>query len=110
MTAEVVLTGELDISTYEDARQQLEEAERAEPALLVVDLAGLRFVDSTGVRLILAADERARQAGSCASATALRGGCSPPSACWTGSRCSTRGDPGVRRYLGDCPWGDPPEP
>ena len=63
MTAEVVLTGELDISTYEEARQQLEEAERAEPALLVVDLAGLRFVDSTGVRLILSADERARQAG-----------------------------------------------
>ncbi len=63
MTAEVVLTGELDISTYEDARQLLEDAERAEPELLVVDLAGLRFVDSTGVRLILAADERARQAG-----------------------------------------------
>ena len=31
--------------------------------LLVVDLAGLQFVDSTGVRLILSADERARQAG-----------------------------------------------
>ena len=62
-TVEVVLTGELDIATYDDARQQLEDAERAEPELLVVDLAGLRFVDSTGVRLILSADERAREAG-----------------------------------------------
>ena len=61
--AEVVLTGELDISTYEEARQRLEAAERDGPELLVVDLAGLRFVDSTGVRLILLADERARQAG-----------------------------------------------
>ena len=62
-TAEVVLTGELDISTYEDARTRLEEAERNGPELLVVDLASLRFVDSTGVRLILSADERARAGG-----------------------------------------------
>ena len=62
-TAEVVLSGELDISTYEDALAQLEAAERSAPELLVVDLAGLRFVDSTGVRLILSADERAREAG-----------------------------------------------
>jgi len=62
-TAEVVLDGELDISTYEDARARLAEAERAAPELLVVDLAGLRFVDSTGVRLILSADERARESG-----------------------------------------------
>lgn len=62
-TAEVVLTGELDISTYEDARARLEGAERNGPELLVVDLAALRFVDSTGVRLILSADERARAEG-----------------------------------------------
>jgi len=62
-TVEVVLTGELDIATYEDARRRLEDAERAGPDLLVVDLAGLRFVDSSGVRLVLSADARARQAG-----------------------------------------------
>lgn len=60
-TAEVVLTGELDIATYEDARARLEEAERSGPELLVVDLSRLQFVDSTGVRLILSADERARR-------------------------------------------------
>jgi anti-sigma B factor antagonist len=62
-TAEVALSGELDISTYEDALAQLAAAERSAPELLVVDLAGLRFVDSTGVRLVLSADERAREAG-----------------------------------------------
>jgi len=62
-TAEVVLTGELDITTYEDAEKQVTDAEQAAAALLIIDLAGLQFVDSTGVRLILAADERARRAG-----------------------------------------------
>ena len=62
-TAEVALTGELDISTYADARARLAAAEQSAPELLVVDLAGLRFVDSTGVRLILSADQRAREAG-----------------------------------------------
>jgi len=62
-TAEVALSGELDISTYEDALAQLVAAERSAPELLVVDLAGLQFVDSTGVRLVLSADERAREAG-----------------------------------------------
>jgi anti-anti-sigma factor len=91
-TAEVALSGELDISTYEDALAQLAAAERSAPELLVVDLAGLRFVDSTGVRLVLSADERRGRraaASRCASATGLPAGCSPPSAWWTGSRCST---------------------
>ena len=62
-TAEVVLTGELDITTYEDAEKQVTDAEQATPALLIIDLAGLQFVDSTGVRLILSADQRAREQG-----------------------------------------------
>ena len=62
-TAEVVLTGELDITTYEDAEKQVTDAEQAAPALLIIDLAGLQFVDSTGVRLILSADQRAREQG-----------------------------------------------
>ena len=39
------------------------DVEQAAPALLIIDLAGLQFVDSTGVRLILAADQRAREQG-----------------------------------------------
>ena len=60
-TAEVVLTGDLDITTYADAEKQVTAAEQTTPALLIIDLAGLQFVDSTGVRLILAADQRARE-------------------------------------------------
>ena len=62
-TAEVVLTGELDITTYADAEKQVTDVEQAAPALLIIDLAGLQFVDSTGVRLILSADQRAREQG-----------------------------------------------
>jgi anti-anti-sigma factor len=62
-TVEVVLSGELDISTLEQAQRQVSAAELGEPALLVVDLSGLAFVDSSGVRLALLADERARAAG-----------------------------------------------
>ena len=62
-TAQVVLTGELDITTYADAEQQVTDAEQTAPALVIIDLAGLQFVDSTGVRLVLSADQRAREQG-----------------------------------------------
>jgi anti-sigma B factor antagonist len=63
VTVEVMLTGELDISTFDNAHQQIEEAEQEAPDLLIIDLTELQFVDSTGVRLILAANQRARQVG-----------------------------------------------
>lgn len=59
----VALRGELDISTLAQAQTQVETAEAAEPSVLVVDLSGLTFVDSSGVRLVLLADGRARAAG-----------------------------------------------
>jgi anti-anti-sigma factor len=61
--AEVVLTGELDLATYQQARERVHQAEQGRPALLVIDLAALEFVDSTGVRLVLDADLRAREQG-----------------------------------------------
>ena len=61
--AEVVLTGDLDIASYPQALERVEEAERHQPPLLVIDLAALEFVDSTGVRLVLDADQRARAQG-----------------------------------------------
>jgi anti-anti-sigma factor len=60
---EVVLDGELDISTIDRAMRRVEDAERGAPALLVVDLSRLAFVDSSGVRLVLLADDRARVQG-----------------------------------------------
>jgi anti-sigma B factor antagonist len=62
-TVEVVLHGELDIATLDEALRRVEAAEREEPPLVVIDMSELTFVDSSGVRLVLLADERARAAG-----------------------------------------------
>lgn len=62
-SAEVTLEGELDISTLDQAQRRVEAAERDGPDLLVIDLTRLTFVDSSGVRLVLLADDRARAAG-----------------------------------------------
>lgn len=59
----VALHGELDISTLAEATALVESAEATAPPVLVVDLSGLSFVDSSGVRLVLLADRRARDAG-----------------------------------------------
>ena len=59
------LEGELDLASApqaEGALRGLEEADRP-PARIVLDLRGVRFLDSTGLRVILAADSRARRDG-----------------------------------------------
>jgi len=56
--------GELDLSTAAQAESALNEVETDEgPRTLVLDLSGLRFLDSTGLRVILASDSRARRTG-----------------------------------------------
>jgi anti-anti-sigma factor len=62
-TVEVVLHGELDLAAYEHAERRVEQAERGSPELLVIDLSRLTFMDSSGVRLVLLAHDRARAAG-----------------------------------------------
>lgn len=59
----VILSGELDLATLPGATAQVEAAEAAGPPVLVIDLSGLTFMDSSGVRLVLLADERARADG-----------------------------------------------
>lgn len=59
----VALRGELDLAAEGETRRAFEEAERWDPAVLVADLRGLEFMDATGIRLLVAADARARQAG-----------------------------------------------
>ena len=59
----LALTGELDISSAPRVEEELERLESAGPALLVLDLRGLAFMDSTGLRLIVSADARAREQG-----------------------------------------------
>jgi anti-sigma B factor antagonist len=57
------LAGELDLSQVPAAEQALRSIEREKPGTLVIDLSGLTFIDSSGLRLVLEADQRARRDG-----------------------------------------------
>jgi anti-anti-sigma factor len=58
----VTLSGELDISTAQRLEDDLRRVEADGPELIVLDLQRLSFMDSTGLRLLITADMRARQA------------------------------------------------
>jgi anti-sigma B factor antagonist len=55
--------GELDLLTVPVLERELKELAGAGFARLVLDLRGLRFLDSTGLRLILEWDAKARSDG-----------------------------------------------
>jgi anti-sigma B factor antagonist len=57
----VTLTGELDISNVDRFEQELMALEQPRPPVLVLDLRSVRFIDSTGLSLLLNADARARR-------------------------------------------------
>jgi anti-anti-sigma factor len=57
----VVLTGELDISTAQRLEDDLRRVESEQPELIALDLQRLTFMDSTGLRLLISADARARE-------------------------------------------------
>lgn len=60
-TTVVALSGELDVGGSTLLEQELERvAADHEPATLVLDLSRLEFMDSTGLRLVVLADGRAR--------------------------------------------------
>jgi anti-anti-sigma factor len=59
----LVVSGELDLSSAEELEAQLRQLESSEPELLVLDLRELEFMDSTGLRVVIAADARARDRG-----------------------------------------------
>jgi anti-sigma B factor antagonist len=56
----LVLRGEVDIASAPMLEAALREVERSRPRRIVLDLAALDFVDSTGVHLLINAQERAR--------------------------------------------------
>lgn len=51
----VELTGEADVTGSETLRRLLESQTRARPSLLVIDMSGLRFMDSAALLAILRA-------------------------------------------------------
>jgi len=57
----LALRGELDLSTTDKVETELRRVEESYPPVVVLDLSGLTFLDSTGLRLIVTADQRARQ-------------------------------------------------
>ena len=59
----VELAGELDLATAPKLEDELKRVEESGPALIVLDLRPLSFMDSSGLRALLAADARAREAG-----------------------------------------------
>jgi anti-sigma B factor antagonist len=59
----IALRGELDLSTVGKVESELDLAEARRPQLIVLDMSGLTFLDSTGLRLVVTADERARGDG-----------------------------------------------
>ena len=59
----VVLIGELDIASSEGLENELAAIEADSPGTLVLDLRRVEFIDSTGLRALIAADERARSEG-----------------------------------------------
>jgi anti-sigma B factor antagonist len=61
LRARVRLVGELDVASLAQAEAAIARAERQEPRVLEIDLSGLEFMDSSGLRLLLGV--RARAAG-----------------------------------------------
>ena len=61
--ARVVASGELDLATAEALEEELKRQERRDPSTLMLDLREITFMDSTGLRTVIAADSRARERG-----------------------------------------------
>jgi anti-sigma B factor antagonist len=60
---QLVLRGELDLSTVQKVEEELAAVEAGDEKVVVLDLSGLTFLDSTGLRLMVTADQRAQKDG-----------------------------------------------
>jgi anti-sigma B factor antagonist len=59
----VSLAGELDLASARRMEEHLASIEEQQPSRVVIDLGGLAFIDSSGLRVLLLADSRARERG-----------------------------------------------
>ncbi len=60
--AYLVLTGEFDLAGVQEFQDAIQKAEAEKPKALLIDLSGLSFMDSSGLRALVMAEERARAA------------------------------------------------
>jgi anti-sigma B factor antagonist len=56
----IAVRGELDLANGDELQRELLRVEATDARSIVVDLSGLRFMDSTGIRVLLSADARSR--------------------------------------------------
>ncbi|MDX6720884.1 MAG: anti-sigma factor antagonist [Solirubrobacteraceae bacterium] len=59
-THTIRLFGELDLATVDAVQHELERVEDSDAPSILVDLSGLAFMDSSGVRLLVGAHARSR--------------------------------------------------
>ncbi|MBA2506876.1 MAG: STAS domain-containing protein [Thermoleophilaceae bacterium] len=59
----VALIGELDLASTEALESELRDLEETGPSELVLDLRRLKFLDSTGLRVLSGANKRAQEGG-----------------------------------------------
>ena len=61
--AHVVLSGEFDLAGVQAFEDRLRRVEANAPSAIVVDLAAVDFMDSSGLRALVGANDRAEKAG-----------------------------------------------
>jgi anti-anti-sigma factor len=59
----LALRGELDLGSIPRLEEELADVESSAPPVLLIDLSSLDFMDSSGLRALVMADERARTQG-----------------------------------------------
>lgn len=57
----VGVSGELDVSRVEQLGQELRRAKESDAERILLDLTGVTFIDSSGIRLLIQATERSRE-------------------------------------------------
>jgi anti-anti-sigma factor len=56
----IALAGELDLVSAPEVERELRRVEAGDADTIIVDLSGLKFVDSTGIRLLIETEQRSR--------------------------------------------------
>ena len=62
-SAHIELHGELDLAGEPAVLAEFDRVSQSAPATVVIDLRGLTFMDSTGIRLLVGLDRRCRDSG-----------------------------------------------
>ena len=70
----VRLEGELDVHTAPSLAEALEQVAASGATTIVVDASALRFCDSSGIQVLVAARERAVEAGGSVTIEGIQGG------------------------------------